>query len=455
MSRPAGAVRPGARPVTLELATFTVDEVVVGNTDCYRDGRLEVDARALRALVRDVSDAFEDVAVNVVRPGDDARIIHAIDVVEPRARLAEPGSDFPGLLGRQATVGSGRTHRLGGLVVTTAGEPAPGEPTYWREAVVDASGPGAIYSPLSSLTHLVVTLKPDPRAFPDHDPAESLDVFQGTAAAIAYNRAARIAGLRVATYLAALTRDQQPDAVACYELSPVASRRDLPRVVYLFQMTCPYFYGQLWPREGSVGGTAPPPTLIHPNEVLDGALVNAYAMIACIRDCTYFLQTHAVIEELYRRHGTELDFRGVVIYTNGDSIASKGRIVNHAVSLAHLLGAEGAVLNYQGGGNPEVDVMLACQQLEARGIRTALLLPELGGGQGDSPFIHFVPEADAIVSLGSYEQTVQLGPVARVVGGARLLEGDEDASGPLQLSLRYLLGATIPYGQHVLRGVEY
>ena len=63
---------------------------------------------------------------------------------------------------------------------------------------------------------------------------------------------------------------------------------------------------------------------------------------------------------------------------------------------------DGVLVTWLGGGNAFVDVMLTLRACEQRGIHTALVTYELGGKNGiDPPLLHYVPEADAIVSTGS------------------------------------------------------
>ena len=125
----------------LGVGTFPVRDVRLGARTAYEGGVLHVDTEALRAVILAGGD-FADVAFEVVRPGDDVRVIHVMDAVEPRCKL-DGGSSFPGFVGPQKTVGEGRTHRLAGMAVLSIGAAVAGEPTYWREAIVDMRGPGA------------------------------------------------------------------------------------------------------------------------------------------------------------------------------------------------------------------------------------------------------------------------------------------------------------------------
>src|SRR5438067_1434014 len=80
-------------------------------------------------------------------------------------------------------------------------------------------------------------------------------------------RAVRLAGLRVAAYLAECTRELTPPRVDVLDLT--VADPALPRVVYVWQVYSLETYGgQYWYglRLDNLF-----PTLIHPNEVVDGA----------------------------------------------------------------------------------------------------------------------------------------------------------------------------------------
>jgi glycine reductase len=435
---------------TLDLATFEVRDVVLGRETRLSGGVLSVNVGELKARLLEGNECFEDIGVDVVRPGQPVRVIHVIDVVEPRVRVSEPGTDFPGMLGLPRTVGMGRTHRLNGVAVMEVAEPLPGEPTSWREAIVDMTGEGAKYSPFSRLINVVLTFQPKRERVRAAEPVEHPQT--GTPGAV--GRAARVAGLNAAVYLAEVTRGLEPDHVETYTLD--GQKSGLPGVAYVFQMQTPFVYGDVAHRSGAVAGVAPLPTIIHPNEILDGAIVNAFSNeVACMRGVTYLMQNHRLIRELYARHGHELDFRGVVLYTNGDSVKAKERISSYAANLVVLLGADGAVLNPQGGGHGIVDMMMTCQKLEMRAVKTTLLLMEMAVNPEDSGYLHFVREADAIVSAGNYEQRVELNPMPTVLGGSRILEIGNEASGSLNVPLHYVLASTDRFGSGTLRGRGY
>ena len=224
----------GAQPLSLEIASFDVDDVVVGSPTSFVDGTLTIDVEELKAEALH-GEYLGDLSIEIVKPGDDVRVLNAIDAVEPRVKIDPDGQDFPGLLSRPRTAGAGRTHALKGVSVTTTALPVPGEPVYWREALFDMAGPAAAYSPFSELINVVVSVQPAAALADDPTPPDNL--FAGTPEAFEYNREIRLAGLRAARYLAAATSEADPTRTDTYEMTEVSSK--LPRVVYLYQLAIP------------------------------------------------------------------------------------------------------------------------------------------------------------------------------------------------------------------------
>ena len=71
----------------LELATFKVDRVELGNQTALRGQTLIVDPEAIRSFfVHDP--AVEEVTIDVAHPGDSVRIVHVLDAIEPRVKTA-------------------------------------------------------------------------------------------------------------------------------------------------------------------------------------------------------------------------------------------------------------------------------------------------------------------------------------------------------------------------------
>lgn len=412
----------------LELARHFVRELDFGPRTTLEDGRLVVN----RDEIRDVAlgdPHVRAVGIEIARPGDRLRIIHCLDVVEPRAKVSGPGDVFPGFLGPPVTVGSGRTHVLvGAAVVSTGTYPALTDP-WWsnREALIDMAEPGARYSPFARTQNLVLSF----------ETAAGLTPAQ-------QDHAIRVAALRVARHLGLAARDRTPDEVETCELSARAER--LPRVAYVCHVGSlgalynTYTYGQ------SMAGTLP--TLIHPNELFDGAVVSGHHRLASERHPTYEHQNSPIATEMLRRHGRDLDFAGVILMRSlAELPEEKERLASYTAKMAKLLGAEAAVISRQGGGHAIFDLMTSCQRCEQAGIKTALLVNEMAGADGtDISMIDYVPEADLMVSAGNHEEMVEVGPVDRVVGGEDLLGIPGPAIGGRRLPIRWLYGANSQLG---------
>ncbi len=410
----------------LEVASVGVDGMELDGRTALDGRTLLVDRDQVRRLVLE-DPHFADVEVHVARPGESVRIIHALDVSEPRWKVDGPGGVFPGFVSDPVSVGEGQTRRLAGVAVVTAGEPAPGEPTHFREQVIDMAGPGAPYSPFSQTLNLVLQFRPNLAFFPAESSAPA-DVLGGTPEAAEYNRAVTAAGLKVAALLGRTAAEATPDEVEVSELSPCDPA--LPRVVCIYQCQRPFLYGTL--------AALPTAILVHPNECYDGALVGWRQS----QRSTYWDQNHSVLRELGRRHGTDVNFLGCILF--GDITpyrADKERVSSAAARLARLLGAQAAIFLGVNGSNYAVDTMLAIQKCEQHGIRTTLLYPDVGNGRDDPGFIFALPEADAIVCTGSRDRQLTLPPLERVIGGDTLLHPTQDAHAEVTIPVRYLHSA--------------
>jgi glycine reductase len=265
-----------------------------------------------------------------------------------------------------------------------------------------------------------------------------------------YDDAVRRASLRVADRLAGAAAEQEPDEVEVFDFSQ--RHPDLPRVAYFCQMqgqgsmADTYLYGRTI--ENLV------PTLIHPNEYLDGAIVSGVFVYACFKNPTYWHQNNPVIWELGRRHGEELDFVGVIANRGHNyTQMEKERSSYWAGKLAEFVAAEGVILSAEGGGNSAIDMMLAVKYMEEAGIKTTALAYESPGDDGrDFPLFYSVPQADALVSIGSDEAYVHMPAVERVLGDNLLLDGETEARGPFDLRMYYHFSALNQFGANVLAG---
>ena len=427
----------------LEMASFEVNDLELTDRSEYVDGLLRVDLDEVRRLAMENED-FADVSVHVARPRDRTRLIHAFDAAEPRYK-PDGGSTFPGYYGPVELVGAGRTHRLGGVEVVTTTGPVAGDPTYDTEAIIDMSGPAAELTPLSRTVNLVLDLTPHEKYLrADAAEAEIHAVSSGSLLSQAYKRQVRTAELKVAAYLARITEGQHPSRVDGYE----RSTGDLPRVAYLLHIhRIPGIYG------ARLQSTLP--TLMHPNELLDGAFVSGRHREGCSRDATYFYQNPSIVSELYRRHGVDLDFVGVVLFTGGPDMDTKRLATEHAYKLLKMLDVQAVCATSYTSGNPWVEFMMLCQRCERGGIKTVLVMPEEVGAPDDHGFSHYVPEATAIVSTGRGTHRIEIPRMSTVIGGNELYQVSDPPAGPASVPYTYIFGASSNIGQSWLTAREY
>lgn len=425
----------------LEIGTFGVRDIRFGARTTFDTGVMTIDREHLTAHLLEDPDLGE-VRVEIARPGDPTRIIHILDTVEPRLKISG-GGDFPGFLARPTPAGSGLTHRLSGVTVVATGTlSGAADSQGLKESIVDMSGPAARYSPISGTFNVVLEL-----------------TARRGASAVEAAAASRKATLKTAVYLAAPTRGLTPERRERFALAEADPR--LPRVAYVLpamsegEIHTTFFYGR------SVQSL---PALLHPNEVLDGALVSADYWIACHRTPTYLYQNEPVIRSLIARHGKEMNLVGVLLcrclITSQDE---KLRQASQTAKVARMLGIRGAVISMSNGGHAYLDQMLICQQLEQAGIATVLGVDEYSDADGsDFPLVTYVPEATAIVSMGNQEQLIDCPAVGTVLGGTEFLGGNSYEKAfsrrpgeALSVALRQIYCSTNQLGWSTLRGRAY
>lgn len=421
------------QPFHLDVHTIDIDDVELGASTGVTGHTLTVSEDEIAGLVLEDS-RIAGAEVEIAVPSESVRVVHCLDAVEPRTKIGD-GVVFPGFLGDMDTVGQGETLRLAGVsVLTSSRYPQPFSGLLQaREAVVDMAGATAAYSPFSRVRNIVLVLTPNPDV-------ENED----------YDDAVRRATLRVGEFVARRALDAPWDTTTVFDISEPDP--DLPNVAYFYQlqgqgsMADTYLYGRV------IHNLVP--TLIHPNEVIDGAIVSGVHVYSCYKNPTYLHQNNPIIWELQARHGKDLNFVGVIVnrghnYTQDD----KERSSRWAAKLAEFLEADGAVLTAEGGGNSAIDMMLACQYMEQAGIKTVVISSEATGADGyDFPLFYTVPEADAIVSIGSEDEIVVMPEVERVIGDDLLLDGETPSSGPFDLKMYFQYCGTNQLGGNALTG---
>jgi glycine reductase len=428
----------------LQYDIVPVNRIAFGETTSVKDGVLIVHRQELCQLL--AADArLQAVDVHLANPGEECRIVDVFDVIEPRCKL-DGGPNFPGVIEPLGRVGDGRTRVLRGaavIVLSSFSDPF--------KTVIDMTGPAAEFIPYAHTANLCIVSRPTP----------------GVERA-AYYRALKEAAIKTGTFLAQAATNAQVHTTEVYKLDEGeggqrrVSPSHLPRIAYVFMLAShqvptevnePILYGD------NVRHLLP--TILHPNEVLDGAVLVPYWYFGTE---TYFIQNHPLILDLYRHHGKELEFTGVVALVAHVTDAERRRSVVMAVNLVkEVLRANGVLLTKTGGGIPESDLMSLCEACENLGVRTTIIVwTHRGDGRTEGSLTFISPKADAMVSVGMHEEPIELPPVKRVIGGPLVSPGvwetnaqAKPATGALRLRVASLAGAINQLGAGRLSIEEY
>jgi glycine reductase complex component B subunit alpha and beta len=410
----------------LEIGVFPLQRLVFASQTHFRAGTLGISRSGLLAAISEPR-VIAEIEVHLVHPGESCRIVHILDAVPLMLKVAGRSTAFPGFFGPAVPAGDGRTHVVRGAAVLVCGtfpDPTSGALSP-AESIIDMSGPAAPYCAFSDTANVALVCHPAPGV----TNAE-------------FDAALHRAKLKAAVYLAQATASLQPPELERYALPPVDA--SLPRVVYINQLHQQGLMAQTFLYGRQTQGLEP--TILHPNEMLDGALVNGNYR-APGRGVTHAHCDNYLVRELYRRHGQDLHFLGVVIGRGWqDTQYLKERQGWMMARVARLLGAEVAIISADvsgTGGNNTIDFMQTIKACEQMGLRTVAILQESGNPDGTDPtLVDYVPEADALVSVGGIGWHTPAAPaVDRVIGGATIrpsiAQEPLDAAGPLNVECWY------------------
>jgi sarcosine reductase len=422
----------------LTLAIHPITAIGFGAQTCLDGTTLLVHQDELRRLVLEDA-AIEAVDFAIAQPGESLRAGPLFDIVEPRAKAPGASPDWPGILGAPLTAGDGVTHVLAGAAVTMLREDSSGDSRGATGYVLEMSGEAAAGSRYAALTHLLVV----PRT-------------KAKLPTAVRQRAYRLAQLKVAVRLARAAFDSTPARSEVLDISAGENRSGLPRVAYVGQI----FSRQRKPEaeEHILYGADTDgmlPTLLHPNEWLDGALVPSYHASLGGAE-TYFYQNHPVISELYRRHRAgELNFAGTVATIASANNFDRERNCRFAANMTKwALRADAAVLTKFGGGVPHTDLSETARLLETMGVKTAVQVTDQARDQRvESALLFNFPEVDAIVCVGGNGTHWKLPQVARVIAANSGLA--ELLAGPFEIESLNVVGVANQQGASRLRSMVY
>ena len=392
----------------LNIGNFYVKDVQFGDKTLYHNGCLTVNKKeALEFIMEDIRITKCDLVI--AKPGDEKRIVPIKAAVEARCKV-EGGVLYPGIVNEVLPAGKGTTHCLKGMSILSVGKHYGG----FQDGLIDMSGVGAKLSYFSSLINICIVA----------DTNEENERFEQQKRNLAH----RWAGIRLAEYLGETVRNLIPETKENYKLDPVTTREDgkeLPKVAYITQLDSQMkilgyntlVYG--WDANRML------PTFIHPNEILDGAIVGGSFTPSSSVFSTYDMSNNPTIKRLYKEHGKTINFLGVIIDNNSAEYQEKKRATMMSVNLAKNLGVEAAVVAEHAYGNPDANFVATLALLKDEGILAVGITAECTGRDGESqPLVTLDEKADAIVSTGNVSQLIELPAMKEVIGELKSLNRD-------------------------------
>ena len=410
----------------LELGKFEIKDIQFADKSYVENHVLYVNKEEVEALVLE-DDKLIGCHLEIAKPGEATRITPVKDVIEPRVKVSG-GEIFPGIIGKVSPqVGSGRTHALDGCCVVTVGRIVG-----FQEGVID----------------LCVVI----------EPKDGLETH-------VYEKAGRMAGLKVATYLGELVRNLEPDVIETYETKPVfeqaAQYPDLPKIGYIHMLQSQgllhdtYYYG--------VDAKQIVPTFMYPTEIMDGAIVSGNCVAPCDKVTTYHHFHNPVIDECYKHHGKDINFMGVILTNENVFLADKERHSDMVAKFCEWLQLDGVLITEEGYGNPDTDLMMNCKKVERVGTKVCLITDEFPGKDGKSASLaDTCEEATALASCGQGNATLMFPAMDRVIGTQEFIEsqiggwaGCINEDGSFEAELQIIIASTIANGFNKLAARGY
>jgi glycine reductase complex component B subunit alpha and beta len=384
----------------LEIESIDIKDVRAGTEKTYaKDGVLFVNVKELEALILE-DERLKSVEINFAYPGENVRILNIMDVVQPRCKIDGTDADFPGFVGKMQIAGNGRTRSLRGIAVIVS------DPCTQRKenALLDMAGPISEMSPYGKMKNVHIA------------PYSATGVSEQ-----GFENAVKEAGLKTAVYLARGADKHPVNDVEVYDLDipGIDQKSKLPRVACYYQLYSPQFDWRAISDRVFYGTDIRHlmSTIIHPNEVLDGAIVGWN----CIKALdTYSNQNHGVIKEMYRRHGKDLNFVGVILATANTEPPARARSASIAAHLLKdVLGADGVILVKIVGGMPHIDLAMTGEECEKVGVKTAITTQPLTpfGTLGDTILFNAAALNLIITHTAVFERTKINWKAEKFLGG--------------------------------------
>lgn len=426
----------------LELGEIYIKDIQFSEKSKIENNILMVNKEELIKSIWD-DDVIESIDLEIAKPGESVRITPVKDVIEPRVKVEGRGDIFPGILSKVDTVGEGKTIALKGMAVVTTGAIVG-----FQEGIIDMTGLGAEYTPFSKTNNLIVIAEPK-KGIKQHE----------------HEKAIRYIGFKAAKYLGELARELKPENIKIYETKPlldqISEYPDLPKVGYIYMLQTQgllhdtYVYG--------VDAKQIVPTILYPTEIMDGAIVSGNCVSACDKNPTYVHLNNGIIEELYKQHGKEINFLGVIITNENVYLADKERSSNWTAKLSRYLGLDAVIISQEGFGNPDTDLIMNCKKIELEGIKTVIVTDEYAGQDGASQSLADADKkANAVVTGGNANQLIVLPKLDKIIGDISVVNkiagGNSNSlkeDGTIEIEIQAITGATNETGFGYLSAKTY
>ena len=353
----------------LDIDYVNVHKVQFGEQTSLQDGILTINKQEILNVAS--NDLFGSLDIQIVSPGESCRILGIHDVMQPRCKADHPEESYPGIWGKIAPAGQGKTVALKGVVVSDI---------YYAKCNIkyymDMGGPCAKYSNFSRHFHVCI----------DATPGEGVSDAS-------YAEALKRASLSVNVFLAKLAIGLEPDETEVFERKPVPAEKKLPKVAYLVtHMASHDTWNFLYYGQSALNFL---PIVVQPTEILDGAMIWRYW------EPNYFLQNEVYIKELMKRHGKDLEFVGVVFDNNVMKIDGKDTMSMISATLCkYTLGADCVMLNKSGMGHCQLDSALAFNWCQKLGMTAALNLSAVSNYEPGDMLVIADPKVDAVINSG-------------------------------------------------------
>lgn len=353
----------------LQIDFVRIHDVQFGYRTSLVDGVLTLDKKELMQIA--ANELFGSLDIKIARPGEEVRILGIHDVMQPRCKADHPENSYPGIYGKVAPCGEGRTVALKGVVISDI---------YYAKCNVkyylDMGGPCANYSNFSRHFHVCL----------DATPAEGVSD-------LSYATALKNSSLALNVHLAKLAIGMKPDETEVFERKPVDPAKHLPKVAYIVtHMASHDTWNFLYYGQSALNFL---PMVVQPTDILDGAMIWRYW------EPNYFLQNECYIKELMNRHGKDLEFVGVVFANNVMKIDGKDAMSMIAAELAkETLGADCVMVNKSGMGHCQLDSTMVFNWCEKFGMPAALNFSAVSNDRPGDMLVVADPKVDAIVNSG-------------------------------------------------------